>query len=661
MCSSLARCALTVLPLAALCPAGSSPEARGTTVVIPLYDIVPDCSLHCIDTFIDSDYPSDVCSRRSDINCLCRTGTSSGLTFGEAALRCVLSFCRQKVDSSLGVYNICNSVDGALPQSGALPIARPTITATVAPVSSQAATTSPIGGSESLASVHSTMTGDTQTAITSSSSKSSATKTSHTASYKSHTTTPARPSHSPVSTNSLNSGVIIGISVASGASVSFIIGAVLFLCCRRLRGSRQGKQRSRFFDTGRNMSEPPGFILPPTRHPSPGPGSYLDAENSGWGNRRLMAPSSPRSHSRGPTMESNHASLKGREEQTQIGIAISSNSELATPSRSQTSQRTLSGLLPDKPELCAEPLRVSRRTSCRPNSAEALPEEAAPARRRRSIVGSVNDWTDWPGSSIQGRGSSPCNGMRMLGLPSNPRALIHGFGGADRTLPSKVGPGQRMNPALANRGRLQSRHDATALQNTSYLEDHEYSPGSGDATCRRDFDQALFDSVTARYPNSGLEPVDANLYRQAMRCARNSGCLPLTPIVEGRASANNALWAANRDCFSNNLPETDSAVWMGPANEIVSRPRIVRGDDIKRVPIQKGKPQPRELKVPYSPDDYWLAHHRGHRAPGIAGKSPRSRRSNKRMYSREEMRVLNATKPLPPLEHSLTPSKGERI
>ena len=406
------------------------------------------------------------------------------------------------------------------------------------------------------------------------------------------------------------------------------------------------------------MSEPPEFTRPPARHPSPGPRSYPGAENS-RDDQRIMAPFNPRSHTPSPNMESNHASSIAREEPAEIGIAISSNSEPATPSRSQPSQRTLSELLPDKPELCAEPLRLIRQASCRRNSVETLFEEDALPPTQESSSGSADDWTDWPDSTIEGHRSSPYNNMRMLGLPSNPRVLKQGFGDGDCALPDKVRRGQRANPVLINGGRVQPSHSTTMIQeNTRSLKDHRYWQDSGGAACRRDFGRSLTDSAASKHLNSRLEPVESNPRGQAGGCPRNSVWpRPITPAREGGASANNAWRETSRDSMNNSLPGTDFPVARKPAHEVVSKPRIVRGNNIKRVQIQRGKPQPTELKVPYSPDDYWLEHRRGQGAPGTAWESVVSRKPGNGMYSQEEMRVLNATKPLPPLEHNLTLSK----
>jgi hypothetical protein len=625
MCSP-ARFILAVLALAALCFADRPTQTHGALVVIPLHDLVPDCSLRCLDTFIRSNYPRSVCSRRSDINCLCRTSTFSGLTFGEAALRCVLSSCSQDIDSSLGVYNICSSVPAALPKT------HHTITATVAPVDSQSSTARPKSVESTTSSLPTT---DTTTASSNASSLvSSVTSSSH------PSATSDEPSYSPVSSESLNSGAVIGISVASGISVSFIIGVVFFLCCRRLMGRHQKGRHTDSSEIRGSMSEPPELRQPPAKSPSPRLRPYLNAANSEEDQRRPPTP-------RVATPRSNPDNSRVHETSAQIGIAASSNSEFETSLKSQTPPRTLSGLLPDKPELCPEPLRLSRR---RPDREGKLFEEDTLAGRRRSAVASANGWTDSSGSTIKDSRNSPYNRMHMVGLPSSPRALMQGFGRADGAFPSPVRRGQRLSRTLVNRRGMQPSHNATRPwgptattlpADTMFGRGHHTAKYShpGDATRRKDFEQPLARSVASRRASPYFEAAEVD-GRQTGGRAPDAGCLrPLTPVKEAGTPANNAGTEARRGYFSN------AHFQPGTTNEIVSRPRIVRGDDIRRMQIQRGRPQPRELQVPYSPEDYWREHRGGHRAPGIVGDVSDRSRGRGRGRGR------------PPLEHNVTPSR----
>lgn len=632
MCSPV-RFILTVLALAALCFADRPTQTHGALVVIPLHDLVPDCSLRCLDTFIQSNYPRSVCSRRSDINCLCRTSTFSGLTFGEAALRCVLLSCSRDVDSSLGVYNICSSVPGALPKT------HHTITATVAQADSPSSTARPTSVESTASSL--------LTTDTSISSSSAASSVSSVTSSIPPSATSDESSYSPVSSEPVNSGAIIGISVASGISVSFIIGVVFFLCCRRLRGRHRKGRHTDFSEIGGSISEPPELRQPPAKSPSPGPRPYLNTASSEE-DQRATSPFNPGSwNPAASTPRSNPDNPKGRENPAQIGIAASSNSEFETSLESQTPPRTLSGLLPDKPELCPEPLRVSRR---RPDTGETLLEEDTLAGQRRSAVASANGWTDSSGSTAKDSRNSPYNRMHMVGLPSSPRALMQGFGRADGAFPSPVRRGQRMSRTLVNRRGKQPSHNATrrwgptvtlpAYTSTGMLDrghhTAKYPQNPGDATRRKDFEQPLARSVASRRASPYVEAAEVD-GRQTGGRAPDAGCLrPLTPVKEAGTPANNAGTEARRGYCSN------AHFQPGTTNEIVSRPRIVRGDDIRRMQIQRGRPQPRELQVPYSPEDYWREHRGGHRTPGIVGDVS---------WNRDRDRGR------PPLEHNVTPSR----
>ncbi|KAI2821463.1 hypothetical protein CBS115989_2941 [Aspergillus niger] len=69
----------------------TNPTASATS----LSGLIPSCAADCIEEFIISDYPKGACSEW-DLDCLCRTNTTSGYTLGEAAFRCSLSLCSMK-------------------------------------------------------------------------------------------------------------------------------------------------------------------------------------------------------------------------------------------------------------------------------------------------------------------------------------------------------------------------------------------------------------------------------------------------------------------------------------------------------------------------------------------------------------------------------------
>ena len=45
---------------------------------------------------------------------------------------------------------------------------------------------------------------------------------------------------------------------------------------------------------------------------------------------------------------------------------------------------------------------------------------------------------------------------------------------------------------------------------------------------------------------------------------------------------------------------------LWPTSEVISQPRLVRKDDIKRVQVRSNPRPPSEVVVPYCPEDFWL-------------------------------------------------------
>jgi hypothetical protein len=84
---------------------------------------------------------------------------------------------------------------------------------------------------------------------------------------------------------------------------------------------------------------------------------------------------------------------------------------------------------------------------------------------------------------------------------------------------------------------------------------------------------------------------------------------------------------------------------------MISRPRIVRQDDIKRVQIRRGKPSAKEVSVPYCPDDYW------HEQNSEPSKYNAARKSGEHKYAPGGMLGRMPKKKPSPLERNLTPSR----
>ncbi|KAA8646359.1 CFEM domain-containing protein [Aspergillus tanneri] len=430
-----------------------------TAAVASPTDSVPKCAANCVANFIQTEYPDNACSRGFDTSCLCRIYAKSGYTLGEAALRCSLSFCSLGAVLSSTAYSICDSVAGALPRT------HPTITATVVAMmptqttAENTVTPSSISSSSS-SPLHSqtTHTSRTSTLFTTESPIS----ISSTEQHSSRITSDQPPSPSATSKESkLNAGAVIGVSVASGVSGFFIVGVIIFFCCRKIRRRNQLAKGRNFFEIGGSMSEPSDFALP-SRRPTPGPNSLSGVVNQNLGTSRLRSPFEYRPQNPAvvvtrPGSDYNNGPARGVSPR-KIGFAFSSNSDLEA-SPSQSSPRTLSDLLPEKPtyDLYPQPLRWSQHKPSRPTSGETVFEEDVT--RPRGGPGALTLYMN-PSSSPARHGSTrQYNRIPMTGLPDNPRAMFHGFQGKhNRTLVPRS-PDPRKKLVYANAGaRIQPPH-----------------------------------------------------------------------------------------------------------------------------------------------------------------------------------------------------------
>lgn len=399
---------------------------------------IPSCAQPCVEKFVTSEYPSNSCSGLGDIDCLCRTNTTSGLTLGEATLSCTISFCSLDVVSSSNVYEICNSVSGALPET------HPTITATILqttstfiPASSTQTSTSNTAYSTPSASKTTLVTSPSSTRpVTTSQSSPS---TSWTTSIKSSASQSAHSSPSPSATqsaSSLSTPAVVGVSVSTGISALFLAGVFFYFCVRKIR-----RGKSETFEIGGSMAEPPDFAPSTPRNPPPNPG-----QNAGENTVKPTFhnfPLEPVTRG-GPLITVTKQAAGPAPTGEAIGIAITPETERGGSPESQSSQRTLSQLLPDKPDyaLYPEPLRLSRQ-GVRPTSGGTAFEEDSG--RRRSIFGPLlevarNQPTradKLTGQQFPRKG----NGRPYPGLPSDPRALIYA---AERTQNQKPHPGGQM-------------------------------------------------------------------------------------------------------------------------------------------------------------------------------------------------------------------------
>lgn len=598
-----------------------------------LWNMIPDCARTCVNNFIDTQYTEAECQTSTNIKCLCRNKTPTGLTLGEAALSCTYALCDDETMKNTNVYRICDSVSGAISETHA------TITATTFPrkttTKTQATTTK-----EDPTSTSSTETAADAPASTTSSEAPKITtfhQTTSTSDPAPETTGSEHPSSTPTKTHTsstatntpepdgngdhhgVSAGTVIGVSIASGVAGSFIIGVAVFFCCKRWRHQRRNSSEpdSDFFEIGGAMSEPPGFSETSSRRSTPDPGPGPSPFNASGKQPEISEPQ--RSFQPGsqypPTIMSfatTHPGDQGvQRKQERIGFAVSSASDWADSPRSQTSQAPLRDTAPSQGAgLYPKPLKWSHR----PASGETLFEEEE---ENQTATMAAAQWPKM--TQISGSPSM------VPGLPANPRALKDGF------------PAERFRRAPAVPSKMTHVQYPLGIQPKT-RESTQPPPSNGRSTQR------------ASYTSNSSS---AQNYSSDCSQETTSNTLLTTP---GRPDP----------LTPNQVPArkpTPGTATLAPPAEIVSRPRIVRGDDIKRVHI-RSSPRPRppsEGSAPWGPDDLWLERSRAHAPPPQASSElpyPSERCPGVILYpSSPKKRPTDVPQRVSPTGRNLTPSK----
>ncbi|KAJ6044260.1 uncharacterized protein N7446_002457 [Penicillium canescens] len=558
---------LLLLPVGYAADADTSDDTSDSS----LLSMVPDCALDCLNSFIKSEFTPEQCKSPSNIPCLCRHKSTSGESLGGAALSCVLSGCSQEVLTSSNAYRICDSVSGALSQT------RKTHTTTILSDSTitmkgGAATTGEASSTDSAGTTVVFMTSImslTPTPATSSTTSSASSDLTFynplSSASETQQTTSTEPTSVPSSdisadTNKKNhhgisAAAVIGMSVASGLAGSFIIGVAVFFCCKRRRKQQRSVSDPHVFEIGGAMTEPPDFSKPMPRLPTSGldPGSSPSPVSSEGRNTQQMSsvqpmafirPQSP--YSPGYASASHQPPNNHSSRQERIGFAISSDSDWDTSPRTQSSQHSVARLIPEGSiGLYPKPLKWSHR----PASGETLFEEDE-SQQAAFATGKTTRNSPKPGVA-----------PKLAGLPANPRA--YKGGGVRIPAGPRPGPPRALAPPFS--------HTSTLRTSTS-------------------------DSSTA--PND-----TANTSNHTSTSNTNTNTL-LPPFTTKAQDQNRT---ANKPPAQTPQPSPiPSSSTLPAGSEIVSKPRIVQGKDIKRVQIRNSPRPPSEVVAPYCPDDLWL-------------------------------------------------------
>ncbi|KAJ5267114.1 hypothetical protein N7478_009922 [Penicillium angulare] len=625
----------------ALCAASSSDTSDESNT--SLWDMVPDCARNCTEDFIKTEYTPEECTYTTNIKCLCRTETPSNLTIGEAALTCVYALCSQSVIKNTKAYHICDSVSDALPETHAT-LTATTFAATLASTTRSTSTTSTTSTSSTTsAGSDGIITSDIGPSSTSTSTTSSdapsitsfhpSTSESGTSPQTiSSTSSIETPTNSSVPTTSksdnhgVSTGTVIGVSVVSGVAGCLIIGVLAFY------GVTRWKKNNRVDDSesGGDMFEPAEF--PPesfSRESSPGPDPVPWAPNRPPASQEVSQISRPQVFQPTSQYPPRFATGSGirvvdspRDENNQrIGFAVTSESVWSGSPRTVDSQHTTAELLPTPAAaLYPKPLKFAHR----PSSGATLFEEEEGQTITEKKLPSL---PSLPSTREYLRNGSP---TVMAGLPANPRALKEGFRASQFRRPKGQKKPTQIQPQCPRQAPAGPREKTLG------------APFSESSYRRRSMV-----SNSSSGPNYSSESSD--------HTSNTFATTPPFSTAQGRALTGMS---------PRKVQPPGSAPPAGPSSptsDIVSRPRVVRGDDIKRIQPGSSPRPPSEVVVPYCPDDFWLERGRGNtHSRSASGELPYPSETTLGVIlypSSPKKRPEDAPRRISPTSRNLTPSR----
>ena len=330
---------------------GDDGDSEATCLPSDLLAATPDCALSCVLDFAVANYQENTCPFTSSLTYLCTSTTSSGLTIGEGSIQCLASRCTGNDLKRIGVYKVCDSVTGAIPQTASV------ITATIEPATTASTMATPlpptIGNPTYTQDVTSIVMASgvpsmalPTTASTGSSDPNTTSLPSVETLQPSSTTTSndVNPSGSAVAVvdrasrnPGLSSAQIAGIGVGA-AFVTLLILAIVFWRCRR-REKLQRRRSMRWSMHGAR-TPPPNYGSPPDV-----PVMAKAPDNT----LLSAAPSNQRFYSAAPVEEKRRSFWRKSIKPEDIGVAVSPHVETSSPA-SFSSQQSMTKLLPKVPE-----------------------------------------------------------------------------------------------------------------------------------------------------------------------------------------------------------------------------------------------------------------------------------------------------------------------
>lgn len=309
-----------------------------------LISAVPNCAVSCLQVFARTNYPGSTCANTSELHFLCTQDNTSDLTIGEAAVQCVVSFCRGEDQTNVGAYNVCIGVQGARPNTAQ------TITATLIGTSTTSATMDnlPQTISNPATTQHVSMivmdTGTPGVPTTLATAISSGSSTAQSTTPYSTAGAVAMPNQGGRQAG-LGTAQIVGIAVGGAAIAVGVFALLMFIFCirKRRQDKRRSQRKSRIIET----TPPPNYQAPPKEESS----TFATNSNSlpvAAPNGRFYAPQQPVDEKRRSFWRK---SIKPEE----IGVAVSPRALGDVSPISASSQHSISRLLPMFPNRALMP------------------------------------------------------------------------------------------------------------------------------------------------------------------------------------------------------------------------------------------------------------------------------------------------------------------
>ncbi|RDL38992.1 uncharacterized protein BP5553_03332 [Venustampulla echinocandica] len=321
-------------------------NAASTSLSQEITNFVPKCAQECFISFLDSNFPTSICSSAPTLECLCSHNGLSEFTVGEGAVQCIISegnigFCKGRDASNsvvLGAYSMCNGQNNALPNTHAtivatliIPSSRPSIVL-VPPSATAVASATPI----------STLITPIPTTTALTSPNSGPTSAALPSGLPSPSTV-AQPvqTNSPIPPPTLTKPQIVGITVASIGGTALMLGVIaLFACVRRKR-----LQKNRESDEFPFQLEPKVYAksTKSSRFSLRRPKNFGPGGTSNGIAAKVAPPVPPRLDTTSPNMFSRRSIHQNHT----IGLAISPEGNAQVRKQNRPSSR----LLPPKPTL----------------------------------------------------------------------------------------------------------------------------------------------------------------------------------------------------------------------------------------------------------------------------------------------------------------------